>query len=453
MNRPPHVSRMRELSILGHLAVPFVAAQVGLMALGVVEVLIAGRAGRDVLDAVALGNAWTHGTGLAAMGVVLGADPIISQGYGAGDTLAVARTFQRGIVLSLLLGLVLAGAWLLTEPVLRLTGQDARMAADASLFTVVQAPTAFGWLLFTVNRQYLAGRGVVAPAFWVTVLVNIINVGVTWWLVFGGAGLPGLGILGAGLAGGIARLLMAALLLACTFAFGMHRAAWVPWSRDVLSMPALGHILRLGLPIGLQMGLEVWAFQMATLMAGRLGSGPLGAHTIVLNLASMSFMFPLGISMAASVRVGNLVGAGDLQGARRSALLALASGAGVMSLFGLIFFFFRFRLPLLYGADPEVAAATASILPIAAGFQMLDGIQVVASGILRGLGRTRPAAVANFIGYYLLALPLGWYIGFRQGQSLAGLWWGLAIGLSVVAIMLLVWILRPATFAVSRMTE
>jgi MATE family multidrug resistance protein len=437
---------------LGRLATPFVAAQVGMMALGVVEVLIAGRAGTAVLDAVSLGNAWTHGTGLAAMGVVLGADPIISQGYGAGDFPGVARTFQRGILLSLLLGIVLAGAWLLTAPVLRLTGQDAHMARDAGLFVAVQAPTAFGLLLFTVNRQYLAGRGVVAPAFWVTVLVNIINVFVTWWLVFGGAGLPALGVLGAGLGGAIARLLMAGLLLIFTFAFGLHQKAWVRWGREVLNPRAIGHILRLGLPIGLQMGLEVWAFQLTTLLAGRLGPVALGAHTIVLNLASMSFMFPLGISMAASVRVGNLVGAGDLRGARRSALVALASGAGVMSLFGLAFFFLRFRLPALYGADAQVSAAAASILPIAAGFQLLDGIQVVSSGILRGLGRTRPAAVANFVGYYVLALPLGWYAGVRHGQSLSGLWWGLATGLAVVASILLTQVLRPTTFAVSRTT-
>jgi len=449
---PPAPSLAREIRALGKLAAPFVAAQVGMMTLGVVEAIIAGRAGTGVLAAVSLGTAWTHGTGLALMGVMLGADPIISQGYGAGDTRGVALTFQRSLMLSLLLGAFLAVAWLFAEPALRLAGQDPRLAADAGRFVAVQAPTAFCLLVFTVNRQYLAGRGVVAPAFWVTIVVNLINVFVTWWLVFGGAGLPALGILGAGVGGGITRFLMAALLLAATFAFGLHRAAWVPWGREVLRLAPMRHILRLGLPIGLQFGLEVWAFQLATLLAGRLGMVPLGAHTIVLNLASFSFMFPLGISMAASVRVGNLVGAGDLRAARRSALVALASGAGVMSLFALAFYFLRWRLPALYGADPQVTAAAASILPIAAGFQMLDGTQVVASGILRGLGHTRPAAVATFAGYYVLALPLGWLLGLRHGQSLAGLWWGLATGLAVVAVGLVAWILRPGTFAVTRTT-
>lgn len=452
VNSPAAPSLARELRTLGGLAAPFVAAQVGMMTLGVVEVGITGRAGTGVLAAVSLGNAWIHGTGLAAMGVVLGADPIISQGYGAGDTRGVALTFQRGLVLSLLLGALLGVAWLFTAPVLRLTGQDPKLAADGARFAAVQAPTAFGLLLFTVNRQYLAGRGLVAPAFWVTLAVNLVNLVVTWWLVFGGAGLPALGVLGAGLGGAVTRFLMAGLLLAATFAFSLHRAAWVPWDREIMNPAPMLHILRLGLPIGLQFGLEVWAFQLTTLLAGRLGTVPLGAHTIVLNLASFSFMFPLGISMAASVRVGNLVGTGDLRAARRAALLALASGTSVMGVFALTFYFLRWHLPALYGADPQVRAAASSILPIAAGFQMLDGTQVVASGILRGLGRTRPAALANFVGYYLLALPLGWLWGLRHGQSLAGLWWGLATGLAVVAIGLLAWILRPGTFAVARTT-
>jgi MATE family multidrug resistance protein len=440
----------RDLRSLGALAVPLVASQVGLMAIGVVEAAIAGRAGTEVLSAVSLGNAWIHGTGLVAMGVVLGVDPMISQGYGAQDSRAVALTFQRGILLSIVLGVLVGAAWLATAPVLVATGQDPQLAEQAARFVAVQAPTAFGLLLFTINRQYLAGRGVVAPAFWVAAAVNVINVGLTWMLVFGGAGLPALGILGAGLGGAAVRVLLAAGLAIVTFAFGLHRAAWTPWGREVLHAKAFFEILRLGLPIGVQFAFEIWAFQIATLLAGRLGAVSLAAHTVVLNLASLSFMFPLGISIAASVRVGNLIGAGDIAAARRNALLALGAGAGVMGLFAAVFYVFRFELPALFGADAEVTAAAAAVLPIAAAFQMLDGIQVVSSGVLRGLGRTRPAAVMNFVGYYLLGLPLAWWLGLRGGASLAGIWWGLAAGLATVALGLLAWILRPGAFAVQR---
>ena len=437
-----------ELRILLRLALPLMASQVGMMLLGVVETLIMGRAGNAALAAASLGNVWTHGTILVAMGVVMGADPILSQAYGAGDAKTAALTFQRGLVLSLALGLPVSVLWLCTRPVLDLFGQDPGLSALASTFVAVQAPTAFGFLVFTITRQYLAGRGVVAPSLWVVLVVNVLNAGLTWWLVFGGGGLAP--VLGAGLAGAAVRLLLPGLLLAVTFWAGLHRAAWTPWQRASFDWRRIGRIAWIGLPVGLHFGLEVWAFQLATLMAGKLGPTSLGAHAIVLNLASFSFMFPLGISTAAAVRVGNLVGAGDEAGARRAAHLSLLLGAGVMSLFGALFFLLRWQLPRLYGAGPEVTSLCAHVLPIAAAFQMLDGTQVVASGILRGLGRTKPAAVFNLGGYYVLALPLAYYLALRGGWGLRGVWLGLAAGLLFVTAGLLLMVLRKSAYHAQR---
>jgi MATE family multidrug resistance protein len=432
------------------LALPLMASQVGMMFLGVVETMIVGRVGTTALAAVSLGNVWSQGTILVAMGVVMGADPLLSQAYGAGDTRTAALTFQRGLVLSVLLGVPLSVLWLFTRPVLMTFGQDPGLAALASTFVAVQAPTTFGFLVFTTTRQYLAGRGVVAPALGVVLVVNVLNVAITWWLVFGGAGLPALGVLGAGLAGGGVRVLLPALLLALIFLAGLHRPAWTAWGRASFDLRRILRIVWLGLPIGVQFGLEVWAFQITTLMAGKLGAVPLGAQAIVLNLASFSFMFPLGISIAGSVRVGNLIGAGDERGARRAARLALMLGAGVMALFGAAFFLLRWQLPALYGAEPAVTRLCAQVLPVAAAFQMLDGTQVVASGILRGLGRTRPAALLNLGGYYCLGLPLAYGLSLRYGLGLQGVWWGLAAGLLFVASGLLVLVLRKTTFHVRR---
>jgi len=436
-----------ELAILLRLALPLTAAQVGMTALGVVETLIVGRAGTIALGAVSLGNVWTHGTILMASGVVMGADPLLSQAYGAGDTRAAALTFQRGLVLSVLLGLLVSGLWLCTRPVLALFGQDPGLSALAAAFVVVQAPTAFGFLVFTITRQYLAGRGVVTPSLLVVLVVNLANALLTWWLVFGGSGLTP--EVGAGLAATAMRLLLPALLLGLVFGRGLHRPAWLPWQRASFDWRAIGRMAWLGLPVGLHFGLEVWAFQLATLMAGRLGPDALGAHAIALNLITLSFTFPLGISVAAAVRVGNLTGANDPAGARRAALSSLLLGAGVMVFFAAVFFFLRHELPRLYGAEPEVARHCARVLPIAAAFQLLDGTQVVASGILRGLGRTKPAAVLNFVGYYLLALPLGYGLAVPGGLGLDGIWWGLAAGLACVATGLLALILRKPTYGVS----
>ena len=161
-------------------------------------------------------------------------------------------------------------------------------------------------------------------------------------------------------------------------------------------------------------------------------------------------MFPLGISTAASMRVGNLIGAGDEVGARRAARLALLLGAGVMSIFAATFFLLRFELPRIYGAEPAVLKLCAGVLPIAAAFQMLDGTQVVASGILRGLGRTKPAAFFNLCGYYVLALPVAYWLGVRRGLGLRGVWWGLAGGLLTVALGLLTMVLPKAAYHIKR---
>jgi len=437
-----------ELAVLVRLALPLMLAQVGMMGLSVVEALIVGHAGTNALAAVSLGNVWTHGTILMAMGVVMGADPILSQAYGAGDTRAVALTFQRGLGLSVLLGLLVSVLWLMTRPVLIWFGQDPTLSALANTFVVLQAPTAFGFLVFTIARQYLAGRGVVAPTLWVVLVVNVLNAALTWWLVFGGIGLSA--VAGAGLAGAVMRLLLPGLLLGLIFWKGLQRPAWAPWQHASFAWQPIGRIAWVGLPIGLQYGLEVWGFQLATLMAGRLGPVPLAAHAIVLNLATLSWMFPLGISTAAAVRVGNLVGAGDAEGARRAALLALLLGLGVMACFGAAFFFLRWQLPLLYKAEPGVAYLCAQILPIAAAFQILDGTQVVASGILRGLGRTKPAAYFNFGGYYLLALPIAYVLSRHSDLGLPGIWWGLAAGLLFVAAGLLVLVLRKSAYLVRR---
>ncbi len=438
----------QELRVLVRLSLPLMASQVGMMFLGVVETLLMGRAGNTALAAVSLGNVWTHGTIMIATGVVMGADPILSQAYGAGDAKTAALTFQRGMVLSILLGLPIALLWLGARPVLTAFGQDAQLSALAGTFVALQAPTAFGFLVFTVARQYLAGRGVVAPSLWVVLVVNAINAALTWWLVFGGGGLPA--VVGAGLAGTAVRLLLPALLLAVIFWGGLHRPAWTVWQRASFDWRRIARIAWLGLPIGLHFGLEVWAFQLTTLMAGKLGQVPLGAHAIVFNLASLSFMFPLGISTATAVRVGNLIGAGDEVGARRAARLSLLMGAGVMSLFAAAFFFLRWQLPRLYGAEPAVRALCAHVLPVAAAFQMLDGTQVVASGILRGLGRTKPAAFFNFCGYYFLALPLAYLLGLGGGWGLRGLWWGLAAGLLFVASGLLVMVLPRSAYRIRR---
>ncbi len=431
---------LTELRRLFALAVPIAATQLGNMTLGVVDVLMLGRVDREALDAAALGNLWMMGILVLGTGVVLGLDPLVAQAHGAGDGRRLGLLLQRGIVVALLVSVPVVLLWAVTGPALELLGQAPHLAAEAQRYAMVQLPGAPAILVYAAMRAYLQGRGIAGPALVVVTAANLLNLAADAWLIFGGLGVPALGVVGAGLATGIVRVFMVAAMAWVIAHRGLHVGAWVPWSRAALDRRELAIIASMGAGIGVQIGLEVWAFQVAMLFAGWLGEAPLAAFSVVINLSSVSFMIPLGIGMAAAVRVGNLTGAGRPVEARRAAWVALALGAAMMLVSALVFVVGRTALPALYGVDPEVLALAASTLPIAAAFQVFDGTQAVAAGVMRGLGRMRPAALINLVGFWVLALPLAYALAFPAGQGVHGLWWGLTAGLMVVAVALVAWI-------------
>lgn len=441
-----------EVRRLIELGGPAALTQLGWMLLGVVDTLMLGRLGVHELDAASLGNVWLWGTMIFGMGVVFGMDPVVAQAHGARDHGRVALALQQGLVVAVLCSIPLGASWLLTEEALSFMQQGPSLAADAERYVVIQLPSAPAFLAFTALRQYLQGRGIVAPALWVTLIANVVNVVGNWALIFGHLGFPAMGLEGAAIATAVTRCFLFVGLALWVWRFRLHRGAWRPWSRAAIDRRGLAEILFYGLPVALQYGLESWAFQGVAIMAGWLGKIPLAAHTIVLNMAALTFMMPLGISIGASTRIGNLVGAGHFRAAQRSAYLSFAMGAGVMFVAALVFIGFRHELPALYTDEVEVIALGAAILPIAGAFQLFDGIQVVGGGLLRGMGRPRPAVAFNVFGYYLLALPIGAWMAFRGGHGLAGLWWALCIGLGIVAVCLLVWIRvrGPASLASER---
>ncbi len=417
-----------------------VASQMGMLSMGLVDTFMVGRLGPEALAAVALGDLWTFASVVIAQGLLMGLDPIVSQAHGRRDGEAAGRAAQRGCVLAVLLTVPVSATWLAAEPALVLLGQDPELAAGAALYARAQIFCVAPYLGFVALRSYVQGRERMAGPFLAIVVANAINVFFNQALIFGDYGFPALGIEGSAIASGLARTTLFSVLALWVFGLGHHRGAWPRFGRAAFQPAALRRILLLGLPIGLQFGLEVWAFSIAMLMAGRLGTEPLAAHTIVMRMASFSFMMPVGISIAAATRIGNLIGADRRRRARRAAWVAIGMGAGVMTLSAGIFAGFRHQLPALFSSDLAVIALGASVLPIAAAFQWVDGIQCVGAGVLRGMGSTRPAAIFALLGFFGLALPLGWYFAFELQLGLPGIWWGLAGGLGAVAALLTGWI-------------
>ncbi|KIG19438.1 Multi antimicrobial extrusion protein (Na(+)/drug antiporter) [Enhygromyxa salina] len=428
------------------IAGPVVLTQLGMMGFGLVDTLMLGRVGVAQLDAAALGNVWLWGTMMFAMGVVFGLDPIIAQAHGRGDSERTGLALQQGMVVAGLLSVpLIASAWV-AEEVLLMFSQEPELARMAETYLRTQAWSLLPLLCFYVLRQYLQGRELVAAALWVTLLANVCNIVGNELLIFGvsigGLELPAMGLKGAALASGITRACLAVGLVAWTWIKGLHHGAWQPWSTRALDPRGLLEVLRYGVPVGLQYTLEVWAFQASTLLAGELGRNALAAHTIVLNLASVTFMVPLGISFGVSTVIGNLLGSGRLKSAQRTAWIGFALGGGAMLVSACVLISLRHVLPGVYTDELAVLTLAAGILPIAAAFQLFDGLQVVGGGILRGTGDTLPAAVFNGVAYYGVALPLAAYFVLVRGAGLEAIWWSLALGLALVAGTLLIWVRR-----------
>lgn len=441
-----------ELRILAALSAPIALAQLGHMGMSLADTLMVARIGVTELAAVAIASTWVWSSGSLAQGIVQGMDPLVSQAHGARDGDAVALAFQRGLVVALAVSLPLMALWSATESILGLLGQDpavARLAGDYMKARLLSAP---GFLLFTAQRQYLAGRGMTRPAMWIMFAGNVVNVLLNWLLIFGGLGFPALGVVGAGLATALTNLFLPLALFATIRGLSLHAEAWRPWDRRVLSPRGLAQFVRLGLPVGVQLALEANAFTIAVMLVGSLGVAELAAHQVVINMASVTFMVPLGVAIGAGARAGHLIGARDPAGLRLTCRTALAMGGGVMALAAIAMIALRASLPRLYVEDAAVVALAASLLPIAGAFQIFDGIQVVGGGLMRGMGRPQAGALANLLAFYGIGLPLAWLLAFRLDYGIRGIWWGLAAGLLSVAVLLCVWVGRTSRRSLAELT-
>ena len=373
-------------------------------------------------------------------------DPLVSQAHGEGDSDAMGLVLQRGLVIAGLVTIPLVALWLSTEGVFAL-GQDPVVAGLAQDYPIARLPNTLGFNVFLALQQYLAGGPSRGPR-WVMFACNVLNVFLNWVLIFGNLGAPALGLVGAGLATGITNVLLPIGLFLWIRHFRLHEGAWRRWDARSFSLAGLGRYLTLGLPVGVQLGLEANAFTVAMMMVGWMGVTELGAHQIVMNLASFTFMVPLGVSIGASARAGNLIGAGDARGLRVACRVGFLMGGGVMAIAAVCFVAFRQALPTLYTNEASVVGMAALLLPIAGAFQIFDGVQVVGAGLMRGMGRPQAGAIVNLLGFYAVGLPLSYVLAFRM-ISAWSIWWGLAAGLGGVAIMLVAWVSRtnrrPAT--------
>jgi MATE family multidrug resistance protein len=426
----------RELGATARLAVPVILTQIGAIAMGTVDTIMVGRLGAAPLAAVAVGNGLSLVVIVLGMGTLFGLDPIVAQAYGAGRERDCGRAMRHGLVLAALLTVPMTLLLLLSRRLMVATGQPAPVVEAGTAYVHGIIPGVLPFLVFTVFRQFLQGIGRVRPAMWIMIGANGVNFLGNWILIYGHAGAPALGAAGAAWATTLSRLAMAAALAVYVLAHADLRRYSVVAPRGALDRALIERIARLGFPVGMQLAMELGVFAASSLLMGRLGTLALAGHQIALNVCSITFMVPLGLSATAAVRVGHALGRDDVAGARRAALACWLLGVGFMACSALCVGTFRTDLARLYTQEVDLVSMGASLLLIGAVFQIPDGGQTVGIGALRGAADTRGPMWITIIGYWLVALPASYALAFRFGLGAPGVWWGLTAGLAFVAVSL-----------------
>jgi len=425
----------REMRATARLALPIALVQTGMMLMGVVDTMMVGHLSAQALASVALGNLYFWNVAAAGIGMLFALDPLIAQSVGAGDLGSVARNLQRGLLVAAGLTLLLGTLLLPSAAVLRFLGQPEAVVGDAALYTRLNLFGLFPFLAFGVLRQTLQALQRTRAIVLTIVIANIANVALDWALIFGNFGMPAMGVAGSAWATTASRVFMFVLLFA--LAWPELRPMVRPWRAESWDRGALGRLLVLGLPLAGHQLLEVGAFGTIGLLMGRLGTPEVASHQIAINLAALTFMVPLGVAMAASVRVGHAIGAAEMPRARAAAIASLVCGAAFMACTATLFLAFPHALARLFTRDAGVLALTATLIPIAGVFQVFDGVQAVAAGILRGVGDVRAALMVNLVGFWLCGIPVSTWLAFGLGLGAKGLWWGFVAGLGAVALFLL----------------
>jgi len=422
----------RELGPMLRLAGPVVVAEVGWMAMGVVDTIVVGPLGAEATGAVGLGSNVQVAVAIFGIGLLLGLDTMISQEHGAGLEDETRRSLTQGIYVAL--ALTPPSMLLILAIVPRLAGwgilPSVLVLADPYIRALVWGTGPA--LIFVAIRRYLQGVGIVKPITFAYVTANLVNLVAAWAFVYGHLGFRKMGVEGSGWATCLARVYLMLVLIFAYWRYGRGNAPAFRWPR--IEWDRIGRLLALGWPAAVQVTLEVGVFAAATMLAGRLDPASLASHNIVLLISSLTYMVPLGIASAGAVRVGQALGRKDPKAASTSGWMAILLGGGFMLVSGLTLLTFSGPIIRIFTEDRQVIASSTHLFWLAAAFQLFDGIQVVATGVLRGTGETRLPMLGNLVGHWGIGLPIGYWVGFGLGQGVVGLWVGLSIGLSIAGL-------------------
>ena len=393
-----------------------------------------GALGAEPLAAVSLANSLVSLGLMFGIGVSIAITPLVAAADGGDTTYNQSQIFRHGLVINTVAGLALAGILTGSAYALPWFEQPPGVVALSIPYLIIIALSLVPFMLFQSFRQYAEGLSFTRTAMIITLSANLLNVLLNYLLIYGYAGFPTMGLNGAGLATLVSRIVMAGVMT--VYVVRSHWFRWTPVRVRSLQKALVSRMLKIGVPTGFQYIFEVGTFSFASIMMGWLGTQALAAHQIALNLAAVSYMVATGLAAAATVRIGNQLGRRDMPNLRRVGWSTLLMSTVLMSVSAGVFLTFKNVLPTLYVDEISVVEIAASLLVIAAFFQLSDGIQAVGLGILRGMADVKVPTLITLVAYWGIGLPIAYVLAFPVGWGPQGIWVGLLISLTVAAVLL-----------------
>ncbi|MCK5103697.1 MAG: MATE family efflux transporter, partial [Cyclobacteriaceae bacterium] len=409
-------------------------SHLGQVTVHVADSMMVGRIGKEPLAGSSFANSIFVIFLVMGIGMSYAITPQTAQADGEKNIPKLTEILKHGILINTLFGVLLAVIILSGKNLLWFFNQPEIVVELALPYLVIITYSLLPFMLYQAFRQFAEGLGFTKQAMYITVAGNILNIILNYILIFGKLGFEPMGLLGAGVATLISRIVMALLMI--SFVYFNHRFTqyWHAFKYGNFSWTLIKVNLNLGFPMAFQFIFEVSTFSLAAIMIGWMGTTQLAAHQIAINMASISYMISLGIAAAATIRVGNQLGQKDYKTMRNAAMTCFIMAIGFMSFTAIVFILGRYFLPTLYIEDTYVIHQAAILLIVAGLFQLSDGVQVIALGALRGMSDVKIPTLITLVAYWIIGLPLGYVLGFTLNQGALGVWYGLLAGLTIAAV-------------------
>ena len=419
-----------------HLAYPVVLSQLGHIMVSVADSVMVGRLGTLPLAAASLGNSIFTVVMVFGLGLSFSITPLVANADGRQNKKRISLLLLNGVLVSSIAGFLLFIAGYLITPLLFKLNQPAEVVHLAVPYFYILCFSMVPLMVFQGFKQFAEGLSLIQQSMYITVFANLLNIAGNYVLIYGKFGAPALGLTGAAISTAFSRVMMAFIMGYYVLHADRLKQYRLHLKKEFINFRYMMRLLRLGLPISMQMVLEVGAFTFSAIMMGWLGAKELAAHQIAISMASLTYMMASGIAAAATIRVSNLSGQGNLAERQKAGYSSMLLAILFMTTAGLILISAHGLIPTFYVDDPEVISLAGGLLIIAALFQISDGVQVVGLGALRGLEDVKMPSIISLIAYWIIALPVGYSLAFLLNAGVYGIWTGLLVGLTAAAILL-----------------